>query len=475
MLYDTYGFPFEITQEIAAEKNITIDKDGYEKLMMNQKESARNKKAFTDKISSSLDLTHSTDFIGYDKNNIETLVVDIYQNDNKVKNISDIEMTYLVVLKETCLYPEGGGQISDVGSIYSEKCKLDVIDVQKINNTIFHQCKLVSGILDIGDKVTSAYSENHRKCVASNHSSTHLLHHYLRMTLGEHVQQRGSSVTNDGFRFDFTHTKPITDKELTIIEKSIQDEIHASTNTQKNILPFDRAMESGALAFFEEKYEDNVRVVNIGKESIELCGGTHVDNTSEIGAIKIISQSSVANGIRRLECVTGQNAFRYIDNKLKTLEFVCDELKSTDDNVIDKIIALQNEVKSLKKKNVLYSKDFLTNLYKGYSGIKLKNNIICFIECVDDLDSNESRSLTDIIKSNHDNSLSFLVSESKKNITCYICVSKNIISSYNAKNLSKELNKKFNGKGGGNDTFATVILNDTNVDEIKTFITEVVK
>ena len=138
------------------------------------------------------------------------------------------------------------------------------------------------------------------------------------MTLGEHVQQRGSSVTNDGFRFDFTHTKPITDKELTIIEKAMQDEINLSTVTQKNILPFERAIESGALAFFDEKYDDAVRVVNIGKDSTELCGGTHVNNTSEIGAIKIISQSSVANGIRRLECVTGQNAFRYIDNKRRS-------------------------------------------------------------------------------------------------------------------------------------------------------------
>ena len=137
------------------------------------------------------------------------------------------------------------------------------------------------------------------------------------------------------------------------IENSIQDEIHASTNTQKNILPFDKAIESGALAFFEEKYTDNVRVVNIGKESIELCGGTHVENTSEIGAIKIINQSSVANGIRRVECVTGQNAFKFINNKLKTLEFICEELKSTDDNVIDKITGLQNEVKALKKKNIL--------------------------------------------------------------------------------------------------------------------------
>ena len=200
-----------------------------------------------------------------------------------------------------------------------------------------------------------------------------------------------------------------------------------------------------------------------------------MENTSEIGAIKIISQSSVANGIRRLECVTGQNAFKFINNKLKTLEFICEELKSTDDNVIDKITGLQNEVKALKKKNILYSKDFLTNLYKGYSGMDLKNNVICFIECVDNLDSNESRLLTDIIKSNHDKSLSFLLSKSKKNITCYICVSKNIISSYNAKNLSKELNTKFNGKGGGNDTFATVVLNDTNVDKIKTFITEIIK
>ena len=159
MLYDTYGFPFEITQEIASEKNITIDKDGYEKLMMNQKESARNKKAFTDKVSSNLDMTHSTEFIGYDKNNIETTVVDIYQNDKKVKNTSDTNMNYLIILKETCLYPEGGGQTSDVGSIYSEKCKFDVIDVQKLNNTIFHQCELVSGTLDVGEKVTSAYSE----------------------------------------------------------------------------------------------------------------------------------------------------------------------------------------------------------------------------------------------------------------------------------------------------------------------------
>ena len=200
-----------------------------------------------------------------------------------------------------------------------------------------------------------------------------------------------------------------------------------------------------------------------------------MENTSEIGAIKIINQSSVANGIRRLECVTGQNAFRFINNKLKTLEFICEELKSTDDNVIDKITGLQNEVKALKKKNVLYSKDFLTNLYKGYSGINLKDNVICFIECNDNLDSNESRLLTDIIKSNHDKSLSFLLSKFKKNITCYICVSKNIISSYNAKNLSKQLNTKFNGKGGGNDTFATVVLSDTNVDKIKTFITEIIK
>ena len=148
------------------------------------------------------------------------------------------------------------------------------------------------------------------------------------MTLGEHVQQRGSSVTEDGFRFDFTHTKPITEKELLLIENSIQDEIHASTNTQKNILPFDKAIESGALAFFEEKYADNVRVVNIGKESIELCGGTHVENTSEIGAIKIISQSSVANGIRRLECVTGQNAFKFINNNLDDLASVLEGKQS---------------------------------------------------------------------------------------------------------------------------------------------------
>ena len=474
-LYDTYGFPFEITEEIANEKNIKIDKAGYEKLMEEQKSNARSTKIFADKSKISFETSYDTEFLGYDKNNLQSEVLDIYYNDEKVTSARKVGDEYLVILAETSMYPEGGGQHCDIGSLSSKDSHLEVTDVQKVNNTIVHQCKLISGSLNIGDTVTSSYNINYRKNTASNHSSTHLLHHHLRKVLGNHVQQRGSSVTNEGFRFDFTHTKVITDRELIEIENLVQEEINLSIVTKKNILPYKKAIESGALAFFDEKYDDMVRVVNIGRDSIELCGGTHVNNTSEIGSFKIISQSSVANGVRRLECVTGQHAFDYMNNKISTLDKICSEFQTTPDNIVNKINSIKDEVKLLKKKNLLYSKDFLTNLFDSFNKVTLKEDIVCYVESVDNLDSTEFRMLSDIIKSNNTKSLSFLIDSSNKNTTCYISVSKNIISSYNAKNLSQELNKIFNGKGGGSDTFSTIILDKIAAEDIKASIAEILK
>jgi len=471
-LYDTYGFPIEITEEIAKEKNIEIDKSGYEKLMSAQKIKAKSNQGFTDKLSIKLDTNHQTTFEGYDKNISNSFVLEIYHDNVKIGVADKPDENYFIILDKTCLYPEGGGQISDLGKISSSNCELNVEDVQKINNTIIHNCKLVSGTLAVGDNVESKHDIDYRKNVASNHSSTHLLHHYLRKVLGEHVQQRGSSVTQQGFRFDFTHTKPISDNELSTIENSIQDEIYKSIETKKNILPYKDAIESGALAFFDEKYDDNVRVVNIGKESVELCGGTHVNNTADIGTIKIISQASVANGVRRLECITGKTAYDYMSNKISTLDSVCHELQTTDDKILDKIESFKDEIKSLKNKNKLYSKDFLTNLFKSFTHTSINNDISCYVESVSHLDNNESRLLTDIIKSNNDKSICFLINKNLDQTTCYISISKNIISSYNAKNLSKELVGKFDCKGGGNDTFATVIFDKVDIQALKAFITE---
>jgi len=474
-LYDTYGFPYEITEEIANEKNIKIDKTGYENLMKEQKRNARSNKTFTDKSKINFETSHNTEFSGYDENNLLTEVLDIYYNDEKVTSATSIGDKYLVILAKTSMYPEGGGQHCDIGTLYSKDCKLEVIDVQKVNSTIIHQCKLISGNLSVGDTVTSSYDSNYRKNTASNHSSTHLLHYYLRRVLGNHVQQRGSSVTNEGFRFDFTHTKVITERELINIENLVQEEINLSSVTKKNILPYKKAIESGALAFFDEKYDDSVRVVNIGKDSMELCGGTHVSNTSEIGLFKIISQSSVANGVRRLECVTGQNAINYINNKISTLNDICQEFQTTPNDIVSKINSINDEVKLLRKKNTLYAKDYLTNLLKTFDKVTLKDDIVYYIESIDNLDTSELRMLSDIIKSKNNKSLSFLIQSSKESVTCYISVSKNIISSYNAKNLSKELNKIFNGKGGGSETFSTVILDKIAVKDIKAFITEILK
>jgi alanyl-tRNA synthetase len=378
-----------------------------------------------------------------------------------------------LILSSSCLYPEGGGQISDIGAISSDNCSFKVIDVQKINKTIVHKCILLSGKLNVDDTVITKFDENRRRRMAANHSSTHLLHYYLRTTLGDHVQQRGSSVTDKGFRFDFTHNKPINDKQINEIESLINNEIFISTQTQTKYSQYDNAIKSGALAFFDEKYDDEVRVVNIGQSSIELCGGTHVSNTSEIGVLKIVNQSSVANGVRRIECVTGPSVLEYINKNLNVLDNICNEFQATSENVLNKVNILKDEIKSLKKKNTIYSKDYLSNLSEKFIENKTLNNSTYIVEHFDNLDAGEIKLLSDIIKSRINKCIIFLIVVSKSNTTCYISVSKNIISSYNAKNLSKAINEKFSGKGGGSETFATSILTKITMDKLKGYIKEI--
>jgi len=472
-LYDTYGFPYEITEEIALENKISLDKKGYEKLMLAQKEKARGSKSFKDKSILKLNTNHKTNFIGYSKNNQKAKILAIYHENNDVKEASSINYNYSIILSDTCLYPEGGGQISDVGKISLADSEFKVVDVQKINNIIIHECILVSGKFHVNDNVVSSYDAIHRKKVACNHSSTHLLHHYLRDILGEHVQQRGSSVSQTGFRFDFTHNKPLSENEIDNIEQSINGEIDKSYVTKSKIVSYDKAIESGALAFFDEKYDSDVRVVNVGKDSVELCGGTHVESTSEIGAFKIINQSSVANGVRRIECVTGPCVVNYLNENISILNKVCKEFQATPDNIINKINLLKKNNKDLKNKNILYSKDYLTNLFLTYQPIKIKNKISLFIEELDNIDSNEVKLLSDIIKSNTSECISFFITSFDNSIYCYISVSKNILSSYNAKQLSKAVNDKFSGKGGGSDTFSTCILNDINTVDLKDYLKEI--
>ncbi len=472
-LYDTYGFPYEITEEIALEKKITLDKDGYEKLMLAQKERARGSKSFKDKVVFKLDTDYQTNFIGYDKNNEKGKVVAIYNHDNEVKIASSIDEKYSIILSDTCLYPEGGGQVSDIGFISSAKSVLKVLDVQKINNIIIHECLLISGEFQLNDDVITSYDEVYRKKVTCNHSSTHLLHYYLRKFLGSHVQQRGSSVSETGFRFDFTHNNPLTHNEINNIELSINNEINQSFSTKSRMLTYDKAIESGALAFFEEKYEDNVRVISIGKDSVELCGGTHVKTTSEIGAFKIVNQSSVANGIRRIECVTGPYVVNYLNQNISILDKVCEEFQASPDNIINKISSFKKINKELKKKNALYSKDYLTNLFSTYKTIQIKDNLSLYIEELNDVDADEVKLLSDIIKSKNNKCISFLITSLENVIYCYISVSKNILSRYNAKRLSKDINDKFSGKGGGSETFSTCILNDVNIDNLKDYLKKI--
>ena len=474
MLYDTYGFPYEITEEIAFENNLKLDRKGFDKLMIEQKKRARNEKSFVHKDVSFLKDMDSTIFLGYDANNSSSKVLSIFVNNQPVDSVSKTKDSFYLILDQTCFYPEGGGQVSDVGKISSKGCDLNVIGVQKINNVIMHEVIINSGKISINDIVITKYDELERRKIASNHSSTHLLHYYLRTILGNHVQQRGSFVSSEGFRFDFTHNKIISPDEINKIETSINNEILTSSDTKSETMPYDKAIDSGALAFFEEKYDDNVRVISIGQNSIELCGGTHVQNTSEIGILKIVNQSSVANGIRRLECITGNSVLQYMNDKLSTLNNICQKLQTTDDKVCDKISSFKEENDFIKKKCSLYSKEFLNNKYLSFKP-KTNKDVHCYIEFLDNLDSSEIKLLADIVKSNQISSLCFFITcQSPSEYTCHISVSKNINSSYNAKNLSKMINDHFDGKGGGSETFATCIITNTTKDNLKKFIEELI-
>jgi len=308
-LYDTYGFPSEIIQEIAIEKNLKLDLDTFNTLMRSQKKQSRKYSKFDLSDTSFIDSSETSIFSGYLDYELSSKVVSIYHDQKKIKNFNELNTELLVVVESTPFYPEGGGQISDIGRIENDSCSLLVTNVQKINNVIVHQVIIESGSISVGDNVFLKINTKRREKIAANHSSTHLLNQALRDVLGEHVEQKGSLVTDKYLRFDFSHNKTLTLEEIRKIETIVSFEIDSDRDTRQKISSYKDALKSGALAFFDEKYSDDVRVVNIGTKSMELCGGTHVSKTSSIRLFKILNESSVSTGIRRIEAITGEEAY----------------------------------------------------------------------------------------------------------------------------------------------------------------------
>lgn len=347
-LYDTYGFPVDLTADIAREKNLQLDLEGFEKNMQQQRERARDASRFGEGYDVALDVKSATDFTGYDTLQGGAKVSELFLNNQAVGSLSAGDQG-VVMLTETPFYAESGGQVGDTGTLEGDGFIFEVTDTQKKGAAFAHLGKLLKGGLSIGDQVSANVNQKRRSDIVLNHSATHLMHAALRQVLGTHVQQKGSLVDPDKLRFDFSHDAPVTDTEIYKIEQIVNEQIRKNTAAQAQLMDKDKALAAGAMALFGEKYGDEVRVLSIGDFSVELCGGTHVDRAGDIGLFKIVAETGVASGIRRIEAVTGEHAFNWMQGTISDFKHTAKILNSRLEDAPQKAGAAANRIKELEK------------------------------------------------------------------------------------------------------------------------------
>lgn len=355
-LYDTYGFPLELTKEIAAEHGLTVDENGFDRHMQRQREQARAARGEMgylgdEKVSvyGQLADTLEVEFVGYGQLEVTTRVLAIYKDNRPVDSASRGDRVDMIVVK-TPFYPEGGGQVADTGTITGTAGIMDVSGVTRHNQRlVVHHGVIASGTLSVGDEVLATVYQRDRVATARNHTATHLLHRALKDVLGEHVNQAGSFVAPDRLRFDFTHFAGLSREELDEVESRVNDQILANLNVSAAVMDYDEAVKSGAVALFGEKYGSQVRVISIGDYSKELCGGTHVQQTGEIGLFKIVSEGAVAAGVRRIEALTGKAAMKYVADEGAKLRSIAEQLQVSPSEAPQKLEKLLLHVKQLEK------------------------------------------------------------------------------------------------------------------------------
>lgn len=375
-LYDTYGFPLDLTADICRERDVTLDEAGFQEAMEKQRSTARAAGKF--EMAAALEYKgDKTQFVGYESLSQEAKVVALYHGGSAVEQLQ-AGQEGVIVLDSTPFYAESGGQAGDSGEIARADAMFKVEDTRKIQADVYgHHGTLASGTLKLGDIVEARVNATLRAQTMRNHSATHLMHHALRLVLGGHVAQKGSLVTHERTRFDFSHNAPLTADEIRRVEALVNHEILANVATEAAMMPYDDAVSSGAMALFGEKYGDKVRVLGIGS-SRELCGGTHVARTGDIGLFKIVSEGGVASGVRRLEAVTGDNALALVQNLADRVNQAASLLKAKPEELTQRISQVQEQVRSLEKElNALKSKmassqgDELINQAVDVNGIKV--------------------------------------------------------------------------------------------------------
>ena len=453
-LHDTYGFPIDLTREILEESGYTVDTNGFEAAMAEQKkrsqveqemEGAGWKETVTD-----FALGGTTEFTGYDTM-VQNSVVKAMFWDQKPLDVVKEGDICRIALDKTPFYAESGGQMYDIGGIYNDNFTAEVLEVLKFQNVFAHKIKVRSGELRIGDEVTCMPHAPTRNMTSANHTATHLLHKALQEVLGEHVKQAGSSVTKDGLRFDFSHFQAMTDEEINKVEGIVNDKISHFIDVETNVMSIKDAFKAGATALFDEKYGDTVRVVSIGNYSKELCGGTHVRNTGQIGAFKILSESGVASGVRRIEAVTGQGLMRKLNESEALIDETAEALKSNRDNMADRSAALLDEVKNLKKEiNDLKKAEMSKGLDNILDGAKEINGVKLITKQFDDYNINDLRELSDKIKAEHKGIAMVFAAVSGGKVTFLVSLTDDLVENgLHAGKMIKEIAAAAGGGGGG--------------------------
>ena len=476
-LYDTYGFPVDLTADIAREHQLNLDLEGFEKAMAVQKEQARAASHFNAVDKLDIDPGTATNFIGYDQLQGKSTITALFTLEGVPKEAVATGEEALLLLDATPFYAESGGQIGDHGVIQNDAGNFVVVDTQKQGNAMIHRGTVHHGTLKIGDGVVAQVAGEERAAITLNHSATHLMHAALRNMLGEHVSQKGSLVDADRTRFDFSHSAPLTENELKQIEDQVNNEIMANSSVGKEVMPIAEARKKGALALFGEKYGEEVRVVTMGGAySIEFCGGCHVGRTGDIGLFKIVSETGISAGVRRIEAVTGRGALALVEKEEQSLKKIMHIVKSGPEELVDKVQqmaasnrALEKQLQQLKARLAASAGDDLSAQAIEVKGVKV------LVANIEGFNPKSLRDTVDQLKNKLGSSVVLLATVADDKVSLVAGVSKDLTDKVKAGELANLVAKKVGGKGGGRPDMAMAGGTDAGalaaaLDEVKPWL-----
>ncbi len=460
-LYDTYGFPVDLTADIAREKNLKVDMDGFNKAMAEQRQRARAASKFDVGVSVEADKSLVSSFSGYDRLQQNTTVIALYQDGRNVKTLKQGDVGGVILL-ETPFYAQSGGQVGDKGELFAGDVFFEVEDTKKQGQSHIHLGVLRTGNINVGDVISASVDQKRRIDIMRNHSATHLLHTALREILGDHVLQKGSLVADDRLRFDFSHNEPLTKQQIQEIERLVNSQILKNEATQVQVMSLENAKASGAMSLFGEKYEDTVRVLNIGGDfSCELCGGTHVERAGDIGFFKIVSESGTASGIRRIEAVTGVGALNWIENAERKLQRIAEILKTDIESVdskltlqMDKTRKLEKELEQLKGKLASSAGSDMVNEAESIDGIKV------IAKSLEGVDPKTLRDTVDQLKNKLGTAALILATVTDSKVSLVAGVTDDTTKRIKAGDLVNFVAQQVGGKGGGRPDMAQAGGND---------------